>query len=313
MRKLEQAGISMKAVTDQLVDEGVKSFADSFRQLISAVDGRLKSGGGAEVNRISLHLPAELDSDVKRTLADWDQGRKMQRLWDRDASLWTGQDEAKWLGWLDIVDAKAPVSPELEALPPSRSRRTGSATSLLLGMGGSSLCPEVLARTYGPVKGKPELAGARLHRPGRRSRPSAGASIRRRRCSSSPARAGARSSRTSSSSSSGRRRVEAVGQEKAGRHFVAITDPGSKMEQVAKEHRFRHIFPGRPSIGGRYSALSNFGLVPAGAMGLDVPRFLGQHADHGAGLRGRASSPRRIRAASSARCWGRWRKAGATR
>ncbi len=229
------------------------------------------------MNSISLHLPSELDSEVKRTLADWDQGRKMQRLWSRDASLWTGQDEAKWLGWLDIVNAKAPVSPELEAflgsIAEDRFRH-----ALLLGMGGSSLCPEVMARTYGPVKGKPELLVLD---------------------STDPVQVSSFSKRVDPahtlfivSSKSGStlepniffqffwaKTVEAVGQEKAGRHFVAITDPGSKMEQVAKEHRFRAIFPGRPSIGGRYSALSNFGLVPAGVMGVDLRRFLGSTLD----------------------------------
>ncbi len=225
------------------------------------------------MNSISLHLPSELDSEVKRTLADWDQGRKMQRLWSRDASLWTGQDEAKWLGWLDIVDAQAPVSPELEAFLGSIGEDR-FRNALLLGMGGSSLCPEVMARTYGPVKGKPELLVLD---------------------STDPVQVSSVSERVDPahtlfivSSKSGStlepniffqffwaKTVEAVGQEKAGRHFVAITDPGSKMEQVAKEHRFRAIFPGRPSIGGRYSALSNFGLVPAGVMGVDLPRFLG--------------------------------------
>ncbi|MGZ6130626.1 MAG: bifunctional transaldolase/phosoglucose isomerase [Myxococcaceae bacterium] len=225
------------------------------------------------MNSISLHLPSELDSEVKRTLADWDQGRKMQRLWSRDASLWTGQDEAKWLGWLDIVDAQAPVSPELEAFLGSIGEDR-FRNALLLGMGGSSLCPEVMARTYGPVKGKPELLVLD---------------------STDPVQVSSVSERVDPahtlfivSSKSGStlepniffqffwaKTVEAVGQEKAGRHFVAITDPGSKMEQVAKEHHFRAIFPGRPSIGGRYSALSNFGLVPAGVMGVDLPRFLG--------------------------------------
>ncbi len=225
------------------------------------------------MNRISLHLPAELDSDVKRTLADWDQGKKMQRLWDRDASLWTGQDEAKWLGWLDVVDAKTPVSPELGSFLQSiELDRFGQV--LLLGMGGSSLCPEVMAQTYGPVKGKPELLVLDSTDPVQVQ------SFARR---VDPVRTLFIVSSKSGSTLEPNiffqffwaKTVEAVGQEKAGRHFVAVTDPGSKMEQVAKEHRFRAIFPGRPSIGGRYSALSNFGLVPAGAMGVDLPRFLG--------------------------------------
>jgi len=102
------------------------------------------------VNGIALQLPPELDSEVKRTLADWDQGKKMERLWARDASLWTNQDEAKWLGWLDIIDKARPVSPELQAfLAEIAGERFDHA--LLLGMGGSSLCPEVMERTFGPV------------------------------------------------------------------------------------------------------------------------------------------------------------------
>lgn len=224
------------------------------------------------MNGITLQLPAELKSEVDRTLTDWDQGKKMQRLWDRDASLWTGQDEAKWLGWLDIVDARAPVSPDLasflQSLEPDRF-----AQVLLLGMGGSSLCPEVMARTYGPVKGKPELLVLDSTDP---------VQVQLFAKKVDPARSLFIVSSKSGSTLEPNiffqafwaKAVEAVGPEKAGRHFVAITDPGSKMEQVAKEHRFRAIFPGRASIGGRYSALSNFGLVPAGVMGVDLPRFL---------------------------------------
>ncbi len=225
------------------------------------------------VNGIALELPAELKAEVDRALADWDQGKKMQRLWDRDASLWTGQDEAKWLGWLDVVDPRAPVSPELEKF--LRSLEQERLThALLLGMGGSSLCPEVMAQTYGPVKGKPELLVLDSTDPVQVQ------SFARR---VDPARTLFIVSSKSGSTLEPKiffqffwaKTVEAVGQDRAGQHFVAITDPGSKMEQVAKEHRFRAIFPGRPSIGGRYSALSNFGLVPAGVMGVDLPRFLG--------------------------------------
>ena len=225
------------------------------------------------VNGVALELPAALKAEVDRTLAHWDQGKKMQRLWDRDASLWTGQDEGRWLGWLDIVDAKAPVSPELGSFLQSIEQDRFSH-AVLLGMGGSSLCPEVMARTYGPVKGKPALLVLDSTDPAQVS------SLARR---IDPARTLFIVSSKSGSTLEPNiffqffwaKTVEAVGQEKAGRHFVAVTDPGSKMEQVAREHRFRAIFPGRPSIGGRYSALSNFGLLPAGVMGVDLPRFLG--------------------------------------
>ncbi|HZJ54532.1 MAG TPA: bifunctional transaldolase/phosoglucose isomerase [Myxococcaceae bacterium] len=225
------------------------------------------------MNGISLQLPAELDSAVKRTLDDWDQGKKMQRLWARDASLWTGQDEAKWLGWLDIVDPAAPVSPQLETFLRSIGEE-GFTHALLLGMGGSSLCPEVMAQTYGPVKGKPELLVLDSTDPVQVQ------SFRRR---IDPGKTLFIVSSKSGSTLEPNiffqyfwaETVKAIGQDGAGAHFVAITDPGSKMEQVAKGHGFRSIFPGRPSIGGRYSALSNFGMVPAGVMGVDLKRFLG--------------------------------------
>lgn len=225
------------------------------------------------MNGIALQLPPELDSEVKRTLADWDQGKKMERLWARDASLWTNQDEAKWLGWLDIIDKARPVSPELQAfLAEIAGERFDHA--LLLGMGGSSLCPEVMERTFGPVKGKPQLLVLDSTDP---------VQVQSFRKRIDPARTLFIVSSKSGSTLEPNiffqyfwaETVKVIAQDGAGRHFVAITDPGSKMEQVAKEHRFRAIFPGRPSIGGRYSALSNFGMVPAGVLGVDLPRFLG--------------------------------------
>jgi glucose-6-phosphate isomerase len=209
---------------------------------------------------------------VERTLADWDQGGKMQRLWDRDPSLWTGQDEGKWLGWLDIVDPRAPVSPELKSFIEGL-RAEGFQHALLLGMGGSSLCPEVMSLTFGPVAGAPQLHILDSTDP---------VQIQSVASQAPPA-----STLFIVSSKSGSTlepniffqyfwdvALKAIGAEKAARRFVAITDPGSRMESVAREHRFRAIFHGRPSIGGRYSALSNFGMVPAGVLGVDLPRFL---------------------------------------
>lgn len=225
------------------------------------------------MNDISLQLPEKLQAEVNRTLSEWDQGRKMQRLWDRDASLWTNYDEGKWLGWLDIIDPKTPVSSELLSFIEG-VRADGFKQALLLGMGGSSLCPEVMSLTFGPVPGAPTLHildstdPVQIQSVAGRTPPASTLFI------------------VSSKSGSTLEpniffeffwdlTVKAVGAEKAGRHFVAITDPGSKMESVAREHRFRAIFYGRPNIGGRYSALSNFGMVPAAVMGVDLPRFLG--------------------------------------
>jgi len=225
------------------------------------------------VNEISLQLPEKLQLEVDRTLAEWDRGRKMQRLWDRDASLWTNYDEGKWLGWLDVVDPQTPVSPELQSFLEG-VRADGFEQALLLGMGGSSLCPEVMSLTFGPVPGAPRLHildstdPVQVQSVARRAPPASTLFI-------VSSKSGSTLEPNIFFESFWDLTVKAVGAEKAGRHFVAITDPGSKMESVARAHQFRAVFHGRPSIGGRYSALSNFGVVPAAIMGVDLPRFLG--------------------------------------
>jgi transaldolase/glucose-6-phosphate isomerase len=224
------------------------------------------------VNGIALQLPADLQAEVNRTLADWEQGKKMQRLWDRDATLWTGQDESRWLGWLDVIDPKKPVPAEVEALA-KVSVQEGFRQAVLLGMGGSSLCPEVMALTFGPVKGRPELLVLDSTDP---------VQIQTLAERIDPAKTLFFVSSKSGSTLEPNiffdffwaKVVEAVGAAKAGRYFVAITDPGSHLESVAKEHGFRAVLPGIPSIGGRYSALSNFGVAPAAVMGVDVQGFL---------------------------------------
>ena len=209
---------------------------------------------------------------MKTNIDDWRAAGKVRRLWQRDASLWTGTDEANWLGWLDITQEQIAHLADLRSL--TQEAKAGSFTDiLLLGMGGSSLCPEVLEKTFGRIDGFPQL---------------------RVLDSTDPAQIKAFESKIDLgktlfvvSSKSGstlepnifkqyffERVQQTLGADKAGSRFLAITDPGSKMQQVAERDHFRHIHYGLPSIGGRYSALSNFGLVPAGIMGLDVRKFL---------------------------------------
>jgi glucose-6-phosphate isomerase len=224
------------------------------------------------VSQPTYKLTQALASSVEKTLADWGSGNKIKRLWDRDASLWTGTDEASWLGWLDIVAEQAAHISELRALA-QEATAGGFSAVLLLGMGGSSLCPEVLAKTFGPIAGFPQLHVLDSTDP---------AQVKALEHSVDLAK-----TLFVVSSKSGttlepnifkqyffERVSQTIGADKAGSRFIAVTDPGSKMQQVAEGDRFFHIFPGRPSIGGRYSALSNFGVVPAALMGLDVAKFL---------------------------------------
>jgi len=214
---------------------------------------------------------------VKATIADWQSRGAMQHLWQRDATLWTGSDENQWMGWLDIVEEQIAQHDQLQKIAKEVQSR-GFQHVLLLGMGGSSLCPEVLRMTFGRITHFPTLHVLD---------------------STDPAQVKALEHQIDIpktlfivSSKSGttlepnifkqyffERTKQAVGAVKVGSYFMAITDPGSKMQQVAEAERFLHVFFGRPSIGGRYSALSNFGMIPAAVMGLDTKKFLARAAE----------------------------------
>ncbi len=272
MKTLAELGISIDEVTDKLTDDGVRLFAEAFDKLLEAVEKNSKSPVSPKLSRQTYKLPDALASAVKTNIDDWRAAGKVRRLWQRDASLWTGTDEANWLGWLGITEDQIAHSQKLRQVA-EEVKSEGFTDILLLGMGGSSLCPEVLRMTFGKIAGFPELHVLD---------------------STDPAQIQAIQSKVNLaktlfvvSSKSGttlepnifkqyffEQVRQAVGAEKAGTCFIAITDPGSKMQQVAESDRFRHIFYGLPSIGGRYSALSNFGLVPAALMGLDVTKFL---------------------------------------
>ena len=154
MKTLELAGISMKEVTDKLVVDGVQQFADAFALLLKATGQR--SENRAKIDRQTYKLPKDLDAAVKDAIADWQTGDKLRRLWRHDATLWTSNDETKWLGWLDIVDDQLSHIDHLKALA-QEIKSAGFKHALLMGMGGSSLCPEVMRMTFGKVAGFPEL------------------------------------------------------------------------------------------------------------------------------------------------------------
>jgi transaldolase/glucose-6-phosphate isomerase len=274
METLEAVGVSMKKVTDDLVTQAVKLFAEPFDKLLNTVDAKCKYASKAEVDPQTYSLPAELNAQFQEAIEDWKMAGKVRRLWARDASLWTGSDEGNWLGWLGITEDQlanqqhfADIARDVKA--------AGFKNALLLGMGGSSLCPEVFKMTFGKIDGYPELFVLD---------------------STDPAQVKAFENKIDIgntifivSSKSGstlepnifkqyffERVKQVVGADKAGSRFIAITDPGSKFEQIAQADSFRHIFHGVPSIGGRYSALSDFGMVPAAVMGIDAPKFLDQ-------------------------------------
>jgi transaldolase / glucose-6-phosphate isomerase len=273
MATLERSGISIDDVTEKLVEEGVQLFADAFDKLLGAVARKRAANLGAKIDGQTYKLPSELEKAVAESLESWRHDGNVRRLWAGDARIWTGADEAKWLGWLDIVQKQ---HKRIGALSYLRDdiQRAGFTHLLLLGMGGSSLGPEVLAETFGRQEGAPELVVLDSTDP---------AQIRTIESKIDPARTLFIVSSKSGSTlepnilkqyffESAKR---AVGTDHAGARFVAVTDPGSALEAVAQRDRFRKIAFGIPSIGGRYSVLSDFGLVPAAVMGLDIEKLLG--------------------------------------
>jgi glucose-6-phosphate isomerase len=225
---------------------------------------------------IRFVLPAELRGAVDKAAADWTENNKVGRFWQKDPGLWTRDGEEKWLGWIDIVEREQKQAVAFASLA-ADVQTAGFKSVLLLGMGGSSLCPEVLSVTFGRQPGFPALHIVDSTNPVQ--------------VKDSHDRVNLAETLVIVASKSGstlepnvlkqyffEEMKKAVGADKAGSHFLAITDPGSKMEQVAKADGFRHIFYGDPQIGGRFSALSNFGVVVAAVTGLDTAKLLSEAA-----------------------------------
>ena len=229
------------------------------------------------MSRLKTSLPESLAATVKSTIADWQSGGKMKRLWDRDASLWTSTDESNWLGWLDIVEEQSAQQEHLQKFAKEVQTR-GFEHILLLGMGGSSLCPEVLRMTFGHIPHFPVLHVLDSTDPAQVKAFEHQIDISKTLFIVS-SKSGSTLEPNIFKQYFFERTKQTLGGHKAGGHFIAITDPGSKMQQVADSDKFLHVFFGRPSIGGRYSALSNFGMIPAAAIGLDTKKFLSRAAE----------------------------------
>ncbi len=199
-----------------------------------------------------------------------------ERIWKRDATLWGGdaarqRSVANRLGWLDIASTMQNEAPALEAFA-SEIRNAGFTSAVLLGMGGSSLAPEVLRRSIAPREGylrlyvldttDPEtILGVERH-----------VDLAHTLFFVSSKSGG--TIEVASLFAYFHKRVSELKRDSAGENFVAVTDPGTSLQGLAEQHRFRRVFTSPPDIGGRYSALSYFGLVPAAVAGVDVARLL---------------------------------------
>jgi transaldolase/glucose-6-phosphate isomerase len=272
MEGLAASGVSIDAITARLVEDGVRLFAEAADQLYAAVQKKRRTVLGSKLNTMSWKLPKELDEGVKASLDDWRKEGKVRRLWEGDASLWTGTDEAQWLGWLTVVDEQLKSKSHLDDFA-AEVKRAGYADALLLGMGGSSLGPEVLAQTLGNKSGFPRLQIVDTTDPAQLKRIETSVDLKKTLFLVS-SKSGSTLEPNILKQYFFERAKEALGEIEAAKRFVAITDPGSSLEKAAHAERFGHVLHGEPTIGGRYSVLSDFGMAPAAALGIDAGAFL---------------------------------------
>ena len=267
--QLEAEGVSMEVVTQELEDEGVKAFADAFTALLETIEERRASAASQL---------GPLAAPVSNRIAKLESDSVPARLWQGDPSLWTtdpdGQAEVeKRLGWLRLPETSKSLLSELNDFA-DVVHYNGIKRVLLLGMGGSSLAPEVLSFVFASptreaAEGKPCLSildstdPAQVAQAAEQYPPDKSLYI-----------VSSKSGTTAEMMAFFEYFWELSGGD--GSRFVAVTDPGTPLEKLARERGFRKIFNADPNVGGRYSALTAFGLLPAALLGLDVKRLLAQ-------------------------------------
>ena len=268
---LEKCGISLDEITADLVTDGVQQFADAADKLYGAVAMKRAAvlGGKEPLQSMKLGDKA-LEDAVEAESQRWRAGGLVRRLWAGDKAVWSGEDEDKWVGWLGLVNDGLDALPQLTAFQ-DEVQQAGYSDVVLLGMGGSSLGPEVLAETFGHRSGFPKLHIVDSTDPAQLLAVQHAIDLDHTLFIVS-----SKSGSTLEPNIFKAYFFDLVKQRglDAGRVFVAVTDPGSDMEKVAQADGFAHVFHGLKSVGGRFSVLSMFGLVPAAAIGIDLQSFL---------------------------------------
>lgn len=275
MTMAAECGVDMRQVCQKLLTDGAKLFVDSFDQLMSVISRKREDLLGAKLDRQQYALGA-LEPTVQERIKALTKADATRRLWAKDPTLWhvdPGHQKIirNALGWLHVTEQQTHHLSRIKAVAES-VKNAGFRHALLLGMGGSSLCPEVFKMTFGAIAGFPELHVLDSTVPAQVRSFEKKVDLSKTLCI------------VSSKSGSTTEpivfyqyffdRMKQLKGDRAGENFLAITDPGSLLETLAKESKFRDILPGVPEIGGRYSALSNFGIVPAAIMGVNVEHLL---------------------------------------
>ena len=271
LERLAEAGIDMGDVTKTLLREGIEKFVDPFDEMIGGIELAREGIVTGRPKTIKSAIPDDLEPPLIERIRQAQAENVAQRIWARDESLWGGPgvpEIGNRLGWLSISDKMLEHASDLREFAEA-ARADGLDEAVLLGMGGSSLGPEVIRRSYGDV---PD--GMRLHvldstDPGAVLAVERGIDVDKTLFVVS-----SKSGGTIETLSHMRYFFERTGGD--GSRFCAVTDPGSPLAELARERGFRKVFENDPDIGGRYSVLSYFGLVPAALAGVNVEAMLHQ-------------------------------------
>lgn len=270
LAQLGSAGIDLDSITDQLLHDGVVAFAESFDVLLASVEKKRTRLLGDRISTQHI-LPGEISDAFTSQVSEWQAARTIRRIWQKDASVWSGGDEGQWLGWLTAVEDSAEHAGRWDRLE-DQACRAGFEDVVVLGMGGSSLCPWVLAETFGE-----SASGLKLHVldsvvPEQIRRIESAIDVTKTLFIVASKSGG--TVEPNALWSHFESKLEEAGADVL-QHAIVITDPGSSLEAAHQRNAFRALISGEPTIGGRYSALSPFGMVPAALMGISVEDFLG--------------------------------------
>ena len=272
LSRLAKIGIDLDGITENLQADGVSSFAASFEQLLGALEEKRKVLLAGQAAREKLSL-GSYQSKVQQRLQAWQKDRFACRLWQKDPTLWSPQPVPELvdrLRWLNLPEQMHGQLDDLAGFA-QQARADGIRHVVLLGMGGSSLAPEVFQQSFGNAPSHPALLVLDSTHPSAVRAVEKGVDLLLTLFLVS-----SKSGTTGETLSFFRYFWERVSRLTGtpGRHFVAITDPGTPLEKLARERQFRRTFSAPAEVGGRYSALSVFGLVPAALIGVDVHQLL---------------------------------------
>jgi transaldolase/glucose-6-phosphate isomerase len=269
LEALAEAGIDMGDVTKTLLRDGIDKFVEPFDKLIAGVELTREGLVTGRPPTIRSSIPDELEPPLIERIKQAEAEAVAKRVWQHDESLWGGPgvpEIGNRLGWLTISEKMLEHAPELNAFV-EQVKADGFTDTVLLGMGGSSLGPEVIRRSYGQIPGALRLHVLDSTDPG------AVLGVERAvDLETTLFIVSSKSGGTVETLSHMRYFFDRTGGD--GRRFVAVTDPGGPLVDLARERGFRHVFENDPDIGGRYSVLSYFGLVPAALAGVNLEALL---------------------------------------